>query len=218
MPPDPSSDRDRQTLQLLVAADPIGLQQLLVDHGGVVRLFLHRKFAGLLQDWQIEEALSLAAIRVWQSAPRIEPAKGSLRSWFAVIARNRALLLITPRPGERTVTLDDIDPALLGMATSSYDEHRLRLVHDVDRCISRLEPLQQAVLLADLNAGTTLPTGGLAERFDTSPTNVETARQRGRHELRKMLEILGHHADEGDGKRRDSANMEPESSKPGKTP
>lgn len=193
MPPaNDNLDRDHVTLEQLIQGHPDGLRRLLSDHGGVVRAYLVRKFADIFDHWEIDEAMSLAAIRVWQSAPRFDASLGRLRAWFAVIARNCAMKLLAQRQGERLVPIDCIDASRLGLATSFSEAERLRLIVDVHRCIAKLPPLQRAVLLADLNAGEPQAAPVLAERFGTTIHSVWVARSHGRRTLRSALARLGY--------------------------
>ncbi|MFN3242329.1 MAG: RNA polymerase sigma factor [Planctomycetota bacterium] len=199
--------RDLATLRLLKAGDAQGLARLIEDHGPHVQAHLRRKFHGTLDRWQIEDAVSLAAIRAWQSAHRFDPELGRLRAWFAVIARNCALSLVAQRRSERTVAIDDLDPAVFGY-TAVDEVERMRLVLDVHRAIETLPNLQRLVLLADLNAGEPLPGPELARRFGSALSSIYVARLRGRRRLRKLLHRMGY----GPGRRRnDRPPLGPES-------
>ena len=87
---------DAITARLLAAGDPDGLRRLLVDHGGRVRGALQRAFADALDASSIDEALSQASQRAWRAGARFDPARGSLRAWFYVIALNCARRLLAP--------------------------------------------------------------------------------------------------------------------------
>lgn len=190
--------RDHETLRLLKAGDAEGLTRLLDDHGPHIQAHLRRKFHGALDPWQIEDAVSLAAVRAWQSAKNFNPALGRLRAWFAVVARNCALSLIAKKRSESFVPLDEADPSAFGYIATDELE-RMRLVLDVHRAIEQLPNLQRLVLLADMNAGSTLPGPELARRFGTTLSSIYVARLRGRHRLRKLLWRMGY----GPGRRRD---------------
>jgi DNA-directed RNA polymerase specialized sigma24 family protein len=185
-------ERDRQTLDQLVQGQQEGLQNLISDHGPYVRAYVKRKLGQLLDHWQVEETMSLASLRAWQSASRFDPTRGRLRTWFAVIARNCGLSLIAQHQGQPFVSIDGVDPSILGVASGKPEGKRMQLVVDVHRAIGLLPQLQRSVLLADLNAGTTLPAPLLAERFRTTAQSVYVARHRGRRDLRVQLERLGY--------------------------
>jgi len=190
--------RDHETLRLLQAGDADGLARLIHDHGAHVQAHLRRKFHSALDRWQIEDAVSLAAIRAWQSANTFDPELGRLRAWFAIIARNCALSLVAQRRNEAHVRIDDLDPSAFGY-TATDEVERMRLVVDVHRALEKLPNLQRLVVLADMNAGRTLPGSELARRFGTALSSIYVARLRGRHRLRKLLGGMGY----GSGRRHD---------------
>lgn len=202
--PADNPERDRETLELLVQGRQEGLQNLINDHAPYVRAYVKRKLGTLLDHWQIEETMSLASLRAWQSATRFDPTRGRLRAWFAVVARNCGLSLIAQQQGQPFVSIDGIDPTILGVASGKTEARRMQLVVDVHRAIGLLPQLQRSVLLADLNAGTTLPAPLLAERFRSTTQSIYVARHRGRRELRKHLERLGY--GEGLGTRQQAAD------------
>lgn len=189
-----NSERDRITLDLLVAGDAEGMERMITDHGKHVRAFLRRRLGHALDHWELEEAMSLAAVRAWQSASRFDATRGQLRTWFAVVARNCALGLIAQHQEEAHVSIDGITPVVDEGATTPGEARRMQLIVDVHRGIGKLAQLQRSVLLADLNAGTTLPASVLAERFHSTIQSIYAARSRGRRELRSYLEGIGYGA------------------------
>lgn len=190
--PNNDIERDRLTLRLLIAGAPEGLQRLITDHGPHVGAYLKRKLGGLLDPWQIEAAMGLAAQRAWQSSPRFDPTQGRLRAWFAVIARNCGLSLLAQQQGHPILPIEGIHPTILGIANGPGEARRMQMIVDVHRAITMLPAQQRNVLLADLNAGTTLPAAVLAERFQATITEIHVARHCGQRTLRKQLEALGY--------------------------
>jgi DNA-directed RNA polymerase specialized sigma24 family protein len=186
-----SPERDARTIALLIQGHRDGMRLLLEDHGGVVRAYLLRKFGTILDPWEIDEVLGLAAVRVWQSAARFDDSRGRLRAWFAVVARNNSLKLLAHKSGDPLVAIDCADAAV-DMATSFSEAERMRLIVDAHLCLDRLEPVQRAVLLADLNSGEPMPAPILAERLGTTTQSVDAARFSGRRALRNLLLDLGH--------------------------
>jgi DNA-directed RNA polymerase specialized sigma24 family protein len=210
--PTDNPERDRQTLDQLVQGQQEGLQRLINDHGPYVRAYVKRKLGRLLDHWQIEETMSLAALRAWQSASRFDPTQGQLRAWFAVIARNCGLSLVAQHQGQPLVPIDGVDPTVLGVGSDKSEAKRMELVVDIHRAIGMLPQLQRAVLLADLNAGTTLPAPMLAERFRSTAQSIYVARHRGRRDLRIQLEKLGYGNKPGTSQgKSDPSQLPPES-------
>ena len=210
----PQTQRDRETLAMLIDGDAVGLERLLVDHGGLVRAYLSKHFHYVLRDWQLEEVMALAMIRVWESAPRLELDRSTLRAWFAAVAHNRAVTLVALQRGAEPTPLDDIAPAALGFAISRSDALRLQLVIDVERCLQELDNLARSVLLRDLDAGATLPAALHAQRLGRSVADIEAARSRGRHQLRRMLQELGYFADESVTRRPPTPDPDPNPTDP----
>jgi DNA-directed RNA polymerase specialized sigma24 family protein len=68
----------------------------------------------------------------------------------------------------------------------------LRLLADLQTCIAQLPRLQQAVLRADLEAGTAMPAGELAARLGTTPNSIYVSRLKGRQGLRIAMQAMGH--------------------------
>ncbi|MCB9878079.1 MAG: hypothetical protein H6835_10800 [Planctomycetes bacterium] len=185
-------ERDERTLQLLIAGDTAGIRQLLEDHGGVVLSFLRRKFHLVLGDWQLEQTLGMAALRLWQTATRIDRELGSLRAWFALMSRNCGLALLARQQGQTPVLLDCLSPSPLGIGTSMAELRHMQLVVDVHHVIAQLDELPRAVLTADLEAGDEVPAPLLASQCGVSSRDVIAARSTGRRILRRRLEELGH--------------------------
>tara|TARA_R110002094_G_scaffold178755_6_gene157790 strand:- start:650 stop:1306 length:657 start_codon:yes stop_codon:yes gene_type:complete len=210
--PTDNPERDRQTLDLLVQGHQEGLQNLIQDHGPYVRAYVKRKLGQLLDHWQIEETMSLASLRAWQSSSRFDPSRGRLRAWFAIVARNCGLSLIAQHQGQPFVSIDGVDPTVLGVASGRSEARRMQMVVDVHRAIGMLPQLQRSVLLADLNAGTTLPAPLLAERFRSTAKSIYVARHRGRRDLRVHLERLGYGDRPGTSQQpSDTSQLPPES-------
>lgn len=193
MPRPNNSSNDLEILDLLIAGKSEGVRRLLEENGDRVRSYLKRKFRDELDHWQIEEAMSMAAVRAWQSASRFDPTRGSLRAWYAVVARNCALSLIAQHRDDPFVPIDGIDPTILGVASGHQEARRMQLVVEVHRALANLSPLQRSVLRADLNAGTTLPAPVLAERLRSTTASIYVARTTGRRRMRKEMERLGYH-------------------------
>ena len=168
------------------------MERMIQDHGKHVRAFLRKRLGHALDHWQLEEAMSLAAVRAWQSAPRFDATRGQLRTWFAVAARNCALGLIAQHQDTPHISIDGVKASVADAATSPGEARRMQLIVDVHRGIGKLAQLQRSVLLADLNAGTTLPASVLAERFKSTIQSIYAARSRGRRDLRIYLEQLGY--------------------------
>ena len=194
--PPPRRDRDAETLALLRAGHPDGLRHLVEDHAASTLAGLRRAFARFLGAAEIEDALTAALVRIWEQPDRFDPDLGTIRAWLFVVARNSALSTVRRRQRQlRDISIEDFDSLLARLATTPAELERLRRIADLHGCLSELPPMQRAVLLADLAANGTESSTVLAQRLCTSPTAIYSARHRGRAELARMMQRLGHYAD-----------------------
>lgn len=178
---------------MLLAGHPDALRVLLQNHGGLLRARLQKEFGKVLDDSEIDEAMSAMLIRVWNAAPRFDATKGSLRAWVAVIARNCALRLLERRRGSAVRTEPDLDQFVLpGQSPGSPSVERQRLLGDLHACIDALPRLQRAVMIADLEAGGAAPAEPLAREHRTTTNSIYVSRQKARKALRHAMARLGH--------------------------
>lgn len=191
-PPDP--DRDAVTAQLLAALDQEGLNRLLADHGGRIRWVLRREFSSVLDDSEIDEAINQAAHKAWRNARRYDAGRGSLRSWFYVIARTSTLRLLEQKKRRANLSyLPDLDASQArATAPEPVPADQQQFVDVLYRCIDELSPQQRAVVLADLAAGGTAPATELAAELKTTPNSVYVSRNAARRQLRIALARNGH--------------------------
>ncbi|MCA8963478.1 MAG: sigma-70 family RNA polymerase sigma factor [Planctomycetes bacterium] len=178
---------------MLRRGDPDGLRQLLLDHSGIIAARLRKDFARVLDDHEIEEAMSAMTVRIWKAAPRFDPTKGTLRAWASVIARNCALRVLEQRRRLRSSPTPDLDQHVFRSgAASKPPAERERLIADLRSCIAKLPPLQRAILEADLDAGDAVPAADLAALHGTSANSIYVSRQKGRKSLISALRARGH--------------------------
>jgi DNA-directed RNA polymerase specialized sigma24 family protein len=194
--PPPGADRDAETIELLRRGDAEGIRRLLHDHGGAVLVGLRRAFGRFLGDSEVEEAAGAALVRIWRSSAGTPPPSATLRSWWFVSARNCGLSIVRRRRRQKERSLDDLAEVLSVMAPTRSEQERLRRVADVHHCLRELAPMQRAVLQADLDANGTADAQALARDLCTTPRVIWVARNRGRAELRRMMQRLGHYLDE----------------------
>jgi RNA polymerase sigma factor (sigma-70 family) len=204
----PVPQRDASTLALLRAGQADGIRHLLADHSGAVLTALRRTFGRFLTALEVEEALEIAVVRIWQAGAATPPANATLRSWLYVIARNAGLSMVRRRRRRHELPLDEFAEMLAQMASGVVEQERLRRLADLHHCLCELPPLQRAVLQADLDANGTAEAGELARRLRTTVSVIYVARNRGRAELRRMMQRLGHYVEAPEP--RPAARPEPE--------
>lgn len=76
--------------QRLKANDEQVLDDILRGFGPQVRAVLLKKYAGILGEADLDDALSLGLYRIWKSRSRFDESKSSLRVWFFRIVENAA--------------------------------------------------------------------------------------------------------------------------------
>lgn len=193
IPAEPRPDRDGDTVARLLRGDPDGLRHLLLDHGGTIAARLRKDFSRVLDDHEIDEAMSAMTVRIWKAAPRFDATKGTLRAWASVIARNCALRVLEQRRNLRALPTPDLDERAFRSAMETrVPADRERLLADLRACISGLPALQRAILEADLEAGDVVPAADLAALHRTSPNSIYVSRQKGRKSLLQALRARGH--------------------------
>jgi RNA polymerase sigma factor (sigma-70 family) len=166
---------------------------MLTDHGNGVRWTLRKEFSKVLDELQIDDAINQATLRVWRSAHRFDPSRGTLRAWFYAVARNCAKRVLERRRRDEVRYVDDLDSAAERIVGEEYTApQQLRFAHDLRRCIDRLPPQQRAVILADLAAGGTATTEDLASELRTTRNSIYVSRTNARKSLRVALIALGH--------------------------
>jgi RNA polymerase sigma factor (sigma-70 family) len=188
-------DRDRVTARLLAAGDPEGLRRLLADHAGKVRAVLHKEFENVLDASEIDDAVAQASVRVWRQGRKFEAAKGTLRAWFYVIARNCGLRILANKRGRAGLSfVDDLDlhPQAVATVPDTETQARQKFLRDLYQCIDELPALQRAVVLADLAAGGTAATEDLVAEMKTTSNSIYVSRTNARKSLRAALLGLGY--------------------------
>jgi RNA polymerase sigma factor (sigma-70 family) len=184
---------------------------------GVIRALGPRVVAGLkkrhaaLSAEDIEDALSIASHRLWEARALYDPAKGSLASWFFIIADNVAkdVLRKTNRRVERTV-----DPDLLAEreARSIIEEGEASIDSswpELAQVLSRLPAVDHRIISGYARADGAGPWAAeLALELGMRPGAVRVRCLRIKERIRKELQAAGPPED-AVRKRRSKADTEP---------
>jgi len=184
-------ERDRETARLLWARDPEGLRRLIGDHAGRIRNALRKEFGKMLDPLELDEALNQASFRAFHAGGRYDAARAPLPAWFHVVARNCARRILDCKRSRAMLTLIE-DLASAPSATPAADDgaelaRRQAFADEVHRCIDLLPPQQRSVILADLAAGGTADTEGLARDLATTRNSIYVSRTNGRKALRMAI-------------------------------
>ncbi len=193
--------RDRETVRLLKDRRPEGLHQVLTNYGPKVRWYLRKEFCGTLNEPEIDEAINLAAHRVWRWSADYDESKGTLRAWFYMISRSCALSVLRReiRQGRHTQVEDwDRTTVLIAQprAEPPSPTHR-KFIEDLRCCIDKLAPLQMSIIKADLRSGEVADAGELARTHHTTKNSIYASRSIARKRLKREMIKLGHAPGEG---------------------
>lgn len=158
------------------------LERLIDRYGGPLFGFGKR----LLKDTGMaEELVQDTFVRLWRSADRFDPARGSARTWIYSIARNSAIDLHRRRAA-RPLDLDDPELAAFGIE-EPHDQLVERL--EVRDALEGLGDKHREVLLLSYDEGMTQ--AEIAERLSIPLGTVKTRTYHGLRSMREALERRG---------------------------
>lgn len=163
-----------------------GLRALLSEHGGRVRRLLRFRFTTLTED-DIDETMATASVRVWRGIESYDPNRGSLGSWFAVIAANSAREVLRGR--HRYARHEQISYAT--PTPSPPTQPPQSFLDAIHECIKSLPTHQRLVMEADLASGDMVSATELAAALHTTKHSVYASRSAGRKALRYALQRMG---------------------------
>jgi len=132
---------DAALIQKIVQRDESALAALYDRYASLLSSLLNR----ILRDTQAsEEILQDVFYQLWRNAAQFDPARGSLRGWLAVIARNRAISRLrrhNPSAGEELLETSVIVPANLENALAQQ-----QLLGRVKSALENLPSEQRAAI------------------------------------------------------------------------
>ena len=138
------------------------------------------------RDWA-EETLQESFLRLWRSAHRFDPARGSAMSWMVTIVRNGALTALQRRP--RELAAEDV-PTAADVPDSGPDplEQAMRssAARALFECLNGLDETQRKAILLAYYEGLTHVE--LAARLVTPLGTVKSWIRRGLVHLKDCLE------------------------------
>ena len=184
----------------LLAREQEALRLLLRRHGGKVKGWLRKNYAGLLNDQELDAVLNEATFNVWQHIDSYDPQRATLGAWFVCIAHNAAIDMIRRVNRHRRSILACYlahDPVVIdGDNGIEPSKRQLRLLKDFEEQIERLPPSEQRIIKADLAASDgTADAGWLAKFFGIPKSHVYVYRSRARKRLRVEMQKRGYFRD-----------------------
>ena len=186
--------RDCEIVCKLAAREEDALRLLLCKHGGKVRAWLKKRFAGVLADQEVDAALNQAMFNVWQHIDSYDPRKATLGVWFVCIAQNAALDMVRLVTRQRHSAVE-FDPTHDPFADRCVEASKWQesLLQDFDEEIKQLQPSQQRIIRADLDApGGRAEAVSLSELFGIPKNHVYVYRTRAHATLRAEMQRRGY--------------------------
>jgi len=199
MADDTAVENDAQLIARIRNGEEDALRDLLSTYGGRIRLWLRKTYRSILQEEEVDEALSAAVTKVWQNADKFDSSRGRLGGWFLRIAQREAINILrqqkTFRLSHRQLTFDVEDETEQfdsddSAAPKPESQGRIDALH---RIIEGLPPKQKAITLADLAAGGPADAERLALQLGTSTNSIYVLRNRAREHIRKAMRELGYY-------------------------
>lgn len=191
-----SSDEELEVVFQMMEGDTRGLVRLLETYGPRVKWLLMRKYAGLLNEQDMEGVLNLAAHNAWRAASDFDDRKAQLGAWFYTIARNAAVDLLRgsdASTGARALEFEpDIAPREPACVAEEEDDDPVS--GDLLKCVEELGTIQQTIIKADLGAWGEADAAWLAKKLGIPKQRVYSYRNKARNALLKRMTKRGHTA------------------------
>jgi RNA polymerase sigma factor (sigma-70 family) len=175
----------------LKQGDEAALAVVLHTLGPRVEGGLKKRHPGLRAE-DLEDVLSLASYRLWQSRSQFDPARGSLASWFFIIADNLARDLVR-KEKRRPETLNDPDqlPDRAGWAGDEAEE-TFPSRGELSKIVQRLSHVDNHIISVYAHTGGQGPwAAALAEDLGLSAGAIRVRCHRIKEKIRKEMAALG---------------------------
>lgn len=196
MADDPLSKDDQLEIACgLLDKNEQALVRLLETYGPRLKWLLKEKLGHVLNDWDIQSCIRIAAAKAWNSV--YDDKKGTLGGWFYTIAFNSAVDMARGEKNEpkNTVPLD-VDPKLSPRvpACLEEDEKPDPVIQDLMQAVKELGPVQRTIAEADLLAGGEADAEELAKKLGIPKQHVYSYRDKYQKSLLARMQKRGHTA------------------------
>lgn len=187
----------------LKSGDESVLNDVLRALGPPVLSVLKRKYGGLLQDGDFEDALATALFRLWHYRKRFDPTQSSLRVWFFRIADNVTRDVL--RHGWQKTRQMEVswEPAALASLTDHHDESpapvngshettESTLSRELQEILRSLPEAQRRIILADaVSTDGKVPSQDLSNELGIPASTVRVYRRRAIERIRSEMDRRG---------------------------
>lgn len=173
--------------------DERALVRLLKAYGPRVKWLLKQKLGYVLNDWDVESCVRIAAAKAWNSV--YDDKKGTLGGWFYTIAFNAAVDMARGEKNEPINTVPmDVEPRIQARlpACIEEDEKPDPVIQDLMKSVSELGAIQRTIAEADLLVGGEADAEELAKKLGIPKQHVYSYREKYRRSLLARMQKRGH--------------------------
>lgn len=193
----PASCHDGELIARLKAGDSSALEQVLHGFGPEVLNRLQGGWKGRVCDADLEDALSRAVLRLWQSRREYDPQKSSLSNWLYLLARNALIDLFRVRQRDRLLFMDEVvlsalqqDVRYSSEVRSETEESRSAVARQLETILAAMSPRDRDIVLTwgrDRESGEWATS--LAQRYEMTNNAVRVRLIRLRERIRSELQL-----------------------------
>lgn len=176
--------------------DEQALVRLLETYGPRVKWLLRQKLGHVLNDWDVQSCLRIAAAKAWNSV--YDDKKGTLGGWFYTIAFHAAVDMARGEKNEPTNTVPlNVEPKIPARVPACIDEDDKPdpVIQDLMKAVSELGTIQRTIAEADLLAGGEADAEELAKKLGIPKQHVYSYREKYQKSLLARMQKRGHTAE-----------------------
>jgi len=189
----------------MMDGDEDALRELIRTVGGATLSLLKKKFGGVLDRQELEEAINVAAYKAYRFADRFDRFSGTLQVWFATIAIRAAQDILRSEQKHRHKQLEDdpkYDPAESDdgdASTSPVESRRIEILQGAIKTV--LTAAERDAILADLASGEKADDTRLAQQSGRTKGSIQALRSKALKKLHDHLMTNDHAQVTNRGKR-----------------
>jgi DNA-directed RNA polymerase specialized sigma24 family protein len=189
-----SEDDDELAIRMM-DGDHDALRIVLERYQGPVKDILYEKYSEIVQDADIDEAIQLAAMEMFEKAADYDQEHG-LGAWFYVRAESRVIDVLRRERRHRIrnplvdpeydlAQVCDRDGSQNAKPPSKERQQRLKdMLYVIDHKLGRI---QKGILKADLAFGASANAACLADQLRTSIRSIHTSRNHAHANVRRYV-------------------------------
>ena len=189
---------------MLVAGNQSVLDEILRVKGALVEHALRGRFAGVLNETDLEDAISVALFRLWTYRNKFDSRRSSVGAWFYLLARNAAIDILRVQSRQRELTNErqllervtqEVKPAC---HDKGADQHTHSVYHSytpaynaIRDAIEKLDEIDRRIVMAFIYRNEDEDwTDGIAEELGLSRNAIRIRNSRTLKKVRRQLEAV----------------------------